>query len=238
MKAMILAAGLGTRLKPFTDSQPKALAIVNQKTILSRNIEYLKSFGITDIIINVHHFANQIIDHTNENQNFGINITISDETDEVLETGGGLKKAAWFFNDHQPFVLMNVDILTDMNLGNMIQYHLDKKPLATLAVSERTSSRCFLFNETNELCGWKNKQTNEEKISKPNEELIPYSFSGIHIIDPTLLPLIKQEGKFSLVDVYLDLAKTQTILGYNHTGCHLMDVGKPESIIEAEKIFI
>ena len=238
MKAMILAAGLGTRLKPFTDSHPKALAIVNQKTILSRNIEYLKSFGITDIIINVHHFANQIIDHTNENQNFGINITISDETDEVLETGGGLKKAAWFFNDHQPFVLMNVDILTDMNLGNMIQYHLDKKPLATLAVSERTSSRCFLFNETNELCGWKNKQTNEEKISKPNEELIPYSFSGIHIIDPTLLPLIKQEGKFSLVDVYLDLAKTQTILGYNHTGCHLMDVGKPESIIEAEKIFI
>jgi len=238
MKAMILAAGLGTRLKPFTDSHPKALAIVNQKTILSRNIEYLKSFGITDIIINVHHFANQIIDHINENQNFGINITISDETDEVLETGGGLKKAAWFFNDHQPFVLMNVDILTDMNLGNMIQYHLDKKPLATLAVSERTSSRCFLFNETNELCGWKNKQTNEEKISKPNEELIPYSFSGIHIIDPTLLPLIKQEGKFSLVDVYLDLAKTQTILGYNHTGCHLMDVGKPESIIEAEKIFI
>jgi len=238
MKAMILAAGLGTRLKPFTDSHPKALAIVNQKTILSRNIEYLKSFGITDIIINVHHFANQIIDHTNENQNFGINITISDETDEVLETGGGLKKAAWFFNDHQPFVLMNVDILTDMNLGNMIQYHLDKKPLATLAVSERTSSRCFLFNKTNELCGWKNKQTNEEKISKPNEELIPYSFSGIHIIDPTLLPLIKQEGKFSLVDVYLDLAKTQTILGYNHTGCHLMDVGKPESIIEAEKIFI
>ncbi|HOZ50384.1 MAG TPA: nucleotidyltransferase family protein [Chitinophagaceae bacterium] len=238
MKAMILAAGLGTRLKPFTDSHPKALAIVNQKTILSRNIEYLKSFGITDIIINVHHFANQIIDHINENQNFGINITISDETNEVLETGGGLKKAAWFFNDHQPFVLMNVDILTDMNLGNMIQYHLDKKPLATLAVSERTSSRCFLFNKTNELCGWKNKQTNEEKISKPNEELIPYSFSGIHIIDPTLLPLIKQEGKFSLVDVYLDLAKTQTILGYNHTGCHLMDVGKPESIIEAEKIFI
>jgi len=235
---MILAAGLGTRLKPFTDSHPKALAIVNQKTILSRNIEYLKSFGITDIIINVHHFANQIIDHINENQNFGINITISDETNEVLETGGGLKKAAWFFNDHQPFVLMNVDILTDMNLGNMIQYHLDKKPLATLAVSERTSSRCFLFNKTNELCGWKNKQTNEEKISKPNEELIPYSFSGIHIIDPTLLPLIKQEGKFSLVDVYLDLAKTQTILGYNHTGCHLMDVGKPESIIEAEKIFI
>ena len=235
---MILAAGLGTRLKPFTDSHPKALAIVNQKTILSRNIEYLKSFGITGIIINVHHFANQIIDHINENQNFGINITISDETNEVLETGGGLKKAAWFFNDHQPFVLMNVDILTDMNLGNMIQYHLDKKPLATLAVSERTSSRCFLFNKTNELCGWKNKQTNEEKISKPNEELIPYSFSGIHIIDPTLLPLIKQEGKFSLVDVYLDLAKTQTILGYNHTGCHLMDVGKPESIIEAEKIFI
>jgi len=116
MKAMILAAGLGTRLKPFTDFHPKALALVNQKTLLQRNIEYLKSFGVDEIIVNVHHFADQIIQHINEHNQFGIRISISDETDQVLETGGGLKKAAWFFDDGKPFVLMNVDILTDLNL--------------------------------------------------------------------------------------------------------------------------
>ncbi|MCC7029824.1 MAG: NTP transferase domain-containing protein, partial [Chitinophagaceae bacterium] len=130
MKAMILAAGLGTRLKPFTDSHPKALAIVNGKTLLQRNIEYLKKYGITEIIVNVHHFADQIISHLQHHQNFGIPISISDETDEVLETGGGLKKAAWFFKDQQPFVLMNADILTKMNLQAMISDHLAHQPLA------------------------------------------------------------------------------------------------------------
>lgn len=238
MKAMILAAGLGSRLKPFTDKHPKALAPVNGKTLLQRNIEYLKSFGVTEMIVNVHHFADQIIDHLKAHQNFGINITISDETNEVLETGGGLQKAAWFFDDHQPFLVMNVDILTQMNLQPLISLHHEKKPLATLAVSDRGSSRCFLFNEDGELCGWKNKNTGEVRISKSSGIMIEKSFSGIHIIDPQIFSSISQSGKFSIVDVYLELAKTHSILSYDHSGELLMDVGKPESVVEAEKYFI
>lgn len=237
MKAMILAAGLGTRLKPFTDHHPKALAVVNGKTILQRNIEYLSVNGVTDIIVNVHHFADQIIHHLHANNNFGTHIVISDESNEVLETGGGLKKASWFFDDGQAFFLMNVDILTDANLRRMMKQHEEQKPLATLAVSDRTSSRCFLFNEQMQLCGWRNNNTGDEKISREGEVLHPLSFSGIHIIDPRIFSLIDQEGKFSMVDVYLDLAKTNTILAYNHSGSLLIDVGKPESIVEAEKMF-
>jgi NDP-sugar pyrophosphorylase family protein len=238
MKAMILAAGLGTRLKPFTDRHPKALALVNSKTILQRNIEYLKSFGINEIIINVHHFADQILDHLQQHQNFGIHISISNEEDEVLETGGGLKKAAWFFEDGNPFVLMNVDILTNMNLGAMMQFHLQQKPLASLAVSDRESSRCFLFDTQNQLSGWRNNTTGEEKIVRSELALHALSFSGIHILDPKIFSLIKQQGKFSMVDVYLDLAKSQSIMAYDHSGCDLIDVGKPESILAAEQIFI
>jgi N-acetyl-alpha-D-muramate 1-phosphate uridylyltransferase len=234
---MILAAGLGTRLKPFTDLHPKALAIVNHKPILQRNIEYLKQYGVTKIIINVHHFAEQIITFLNEHNNFGIDIQISDETDEVLETGGGLKKAQWFLDDSKAFILMNVDILTNMNLSNLIQLHDEKKPMATLAVSQRESSRCFLFNESMQLCGWRNKAKQEEKISRQENNYLQYAFSGIHFIDSAIFKFINQEGKFSMVDVYLALAKTQSIMGYDHTGCHLMDVGKPESILRAEEIF-
>lgn len=237
MKAMILAAGLGTRLKPFTDHHPKALAHVNGKTLLQRNIEYLKSFGVTEMIVNVHHFADQIIAHLNAHHNFGIEIAVSDETNEVLETGGGLQKAAWFFDDQKPFLAMNVDILTQMNLQPMIDLHLAKKPLATLAVSDRGSSRCFLFDEQDTLCGWKNKNTGEVRISKPSDIQIEKSFSGVHLIDPELFSLINQTGKFSIVDVYLELTKTHSILSFDHSGELLMDVGKPESIIEAEKYF-
>jgi len=235
MKAMILAAGLGTRLKPFTESHPKALAEVNNKPILLRNIDYLRSFGIDEIVINVHHFANQIIEFIQENKIN--NISISDETDVVLETGGGLKKASYLLEDSNPFVLMNVDILTDLDLGKMISSHKENNPIATLGVSKRESSRCFLFNEKNELCGWRNKNTNEEKISQKEMNYTEFAFSGIHIINPSIFKLMKQEGKFSMVDVYLELAKTEKIIGYDHTGSHLIDVGKPESIIKAETIF-
>jgi len=234
---MILAAGLGTRLKPFTDFHPKALAVVNQKTLLQRNIEYLKLFDIDEIIVNVHHFADQIVQHISDNNQFGIRITISDETDQVLETGGGLKKAAWFFDDGKPFVLMNVDILTDLNLQQVIDQHASQQAMATLAVSTRESSRCFLFNDHHQLCGWRNKATGEEKISRAESNLIEKSFSGIHIIEPSIFKYLTQEGKFSIVDTYLELAKAHTILGYDHSGCHLMDVGKPESIVKAEGIF-
>jgi len=238
MKAMILAAGLGTRLKPFTDKHPKALAMVNNKTILQRNIRYLASFEINTIIINIHHFADQIISFIKKNKGFGSNISFSDERDEVLETGGGIKKAAWFFEkQNEPFVVMNVDVLTDMNLNAMISLHQTNKPLATLAVSSRKTSRYFLFNEQNILCGWKNVKTGEEKISRQSSKYIEKAFSGIHIISPEIFPLIKMEGKFSMVDVYLELAKAHSIQAFDHSGSRFIDVGKPESILEAAQIF-
>jgi NDP-sugar pyrophosphorylase family protein len=239
MKAMILAAGLGTRLKPFTDNHPKALARVNDKTLLQRNIEYLAQFGIIEIIINVHHFANQIIDIVNANNGFGSKISISDETREVLETGGGLKKASWYFEkENEPFVVMNVDILTDMNLAEMIKQHKKEKPLATLAVTTRFTSRYFLFDELNHLCGWKNTKTNEQKISRESEERNPKAFSGIHVISPEIFSLIKMKGKFSMVDVYLELSKTYFISAFDHSNSKFIDVGKPESMLKAEKLFI
>ena len=238
MKAMILAAGLGTRLKPFTDKHPKALAMVNNKTILQRNIRYLASFEINTIIINIHHFADQIISFIKKNKGFGSNISFSDERDEVLETGGGIKKAAWFFEkQNKPFVVMNVDVLTDMNLNAMISLHQTNKPLATLAVSSRKTSRYFLFNEQNILCGWKNVKTGEEKISRQSSKYIEKAFSGIHVISPEIFPLIKMEGKFSMVDVYLELAKAHSIQAFDHSGSRFIDVGKPESILEAAQIF-
>jgi len=240
MKAMILAAGLGTRLKPWTDHHPKALAVVNGKSLLQRNIEYLQQFGITEVLVNVHHFADQIIDAVQKNNGWGSNITISDETDEVLETGGGLKKAAWYFEGTSSFVLMNVDILTSLDMSAMIQAHESAKPLATLAISERATSRYFLFDDQQQLKGWRNVVTGEEKpaeISKKIADLQQMAFSGIHIIDPVLLTLMERTGKFSMVDVYLDLCEKHSILGYDHTGAVLVDVGKPESIVKAEKIF-
>ena len=238
MKAMILAAGLGTRLKPFTDKHPKALAIVNGKTILQRNIEYLASYGIKEVIVNVHHFANQITDLIETNDGFGSAITFSDETNEVLETGGGIKKAAWFFeNDDEPFVVMNVDILTDMNLEQMILQHKKNNPLATLAVTSRVTSRYFLFDDLNHLCGWTNEKTCERKISRESKNYILKAFSGIHIISPKIFSLIKMEGKFSMVDVYLELAKTHDITAFDHSDSKFIDVGKPESILKAENLF-
>ncbi|MBS1580146.1 MAG: NTP transferase domain-containing protein [Bacteroidetes bacterium] len=238
MKAMIFAAGLGTRLKPFTDKHPKALAIVNNKTLLQRNIEYLQQFGIKNVIVNVHHFSNQIINILEKNKGWGSNIAISNETDEVLETGGGLKKAAWYFKNENDFVVMNADILTDMHLDEMIKQHQQKKCLATLAVSDRTSSRYFLFNENDELCGWQNINTNEQKIVRKSKMLIPKAFSGIHVINSSIFSLIQQEGKFSMVDVYLSLATTHSIISFNHSANKFIDVGKPENIIKAESLFI
>lgn len=236
---MILAAGLGTRLKPFTDKHPKALVEINRKTVLQRNIEYLSNYGIKKVIVNVHHFADQIIEHLNKNNSFGSEVLISDETNEVLETGGGIKKAAWFLNENKdPFVVINVDILTDMNLNEMIRLHHKANPIATLAVTERNTSRYFLFDENNHLCGWENIKSGEQKISKKSNQYIRKAFSGIHIISPEIFPLIKLAGKFSMVDVYLELAKTHTITSFDHSNSKLIDVGKPESVLKAEKIFL
>lgn len=238
MKAMILAAGLGTRLKPFTDSHPKALAVVNEKTILQRNIEFLGRFGISEIIINVHHFANQVIDFLKKNKDFGSKITISDEGDEVLETGGGLKKASWFFEgDDSPFIVMNVDVLTDLNLKRMIEQHYKLQPLATLAVTNRHTSRYFLFDEVDLLCGWKNIKTGEQKISREASGYIQKAFSGVHLISPKIFSLMFADGKFSIVDLYLELSKTHGITAFDHSNSKFIDVGKPDSIMKAEKLF-
>ena len=236
MKAMILAAGLGTRFKPWTDSHPKALAKVNGKSLLERNLLYLQSFGIREVLVNVHHFADQIRDAIIANDGWGSNISISDETDQVLETGGGLKKAQDFF-DQGSFILMNVDILTDMDLEKMISYHNETKPMATLAVTSRKSSRYFLFDKNSRLSGWRNTKTGEEIIPFFKPGLEEKAFSGIHMISPQIFPLIHQQGKFSIVDVYLDLAGNNSIMGFDHSGSRLVDVGKTEAVTTAELFF-
>ena len=238
MKAMILAAGLGTRLKPWTDKHPKALALVNKKSLLQRNIEYLQQFGIYNVIVNVHHFADQIIESIQQNKGWSSNISISDETEAVLETGGGLKKAAHFFIEEENFVLMNVDVLTDMPLDKMISFHLSHKSFATIAITQRKTSRYFLFNERDELCGWQNVKTGEEKIVRAANEFNQKAFSGIHILNKKIFHYLQRwNGKFSMVDVYLNAAKTEAIRSFDHSIYKFIDVGKPQSIEEAERLF-
>ncbi|MBA5628513.1 nucleotidyltransferase family protein [Moheibacter lacus] len=235
-KAMLFAAGLGTRLKPFTDHHPKALAMVNGKPLLERNIEYLKEFGVNEFVINVHHFADQIKDFLVSKNNFGVEIHISDESDEVLETGGGLVKAKNLLGN-EPFLVMNVDILTDLNIEEMIQFHLRNKPLVTMAVSDRNSSRKLLFEKDLELKGWRNLNSGESIIVSDNP-LRELAFSGIHIIDPKLFKQMPESGKFSIMTTYMELMKEEKILGFDHSGGILIDVGRPESVLEAERIFV
>ncbi len=236
MKAMLFAAGLGTRLKPFTDKHPKALAEVNGKTLLELNIRYLQRFGIEDVIVNVHHFADQIEQVINDNSGFGSWVTISDERDEVLETGGGLKKAAPYFEHEEDFVIMNVDVLTNLDLGKMIEAHKASDAMATLAVMQRESSRQLLFDEHLMLCGWTNNNTGEQKIVREVLEMQPLAFSGIQVLSNRMLD-IPFKGKFSIIDLYLHNARENIIRGYNHTGNVFIDVGKPESLEKAAYLF-
>ena len=236
MKALIFAAGKGTRLKPFTDHHPKALAKVNGIPLLERNIKYLKSFGINDFVVNVHHFGEQIIEFLKLNNNFDCNIEISDESLELLETGGGLVFARKFLDFDEDFLIMNADILTDLDINELVKYHTKKKDLITLAVSERESSRKLLFNDDMVLKGWMNVQSGEQRLAEFNKGFKPYAFSGIHCINPEIFDKIKRTGKFSIMEEYLDLMQTEEIHGYIHQS-KLIDVGKPHSIIEAEKYF-
>lgn len=237
MKAMIFAAGLGTRFKPWTDSHPKALAPVNGKPLLQRNIEYLQQYGITDVVVNVHHFADQLIAAIKDNNGWGSNVSISDERDEVLETGGGLLKARPLLEDNDPFVTLNADILTNLDINKLLDFHKQKKSLASFGITSRPSSRNFLFDETDRLCGWINTSTGEKKISIDKPNLRPMAYSCVVIFEPTIFNLIPQRGKFSLVDTYLSLAAQHPIYGYDHSGDKLVDVGKPESVAVAEAQF-
>jgi len=237
MKAMIFSAGLGTRFKPWTDTHPKALAIVNGKSLLQRNIEYLQQYGIRDVIVNVHHFAGQVLDAVKKNKGWGSNVFISDETDVVLETGGGLVKAKDLFTPGEKFITCNVDILTDLSIDKLLAFHEKHKPLISFGVTNRKSSRYLLFNEKDRLCGWRNVKTGEEKIKIPEDVLIQKAYSCVVVFEYAIFQLMPFTGKFSLMDAYLALAKDHLILGYDHSGDRLVDVGKPESVEIAEKLF-
>ena len=236
MKALIFAAGKGTRLKPFTNHHPKALATVNGVPLLERNIRFLQGFGINDFVINIHHFGDQIVDFLRKNDNFGAKIEISDERGELLETGGGLVFARKFLDFQEDFLIMNADILTDLNVSEFVKYHQEKKDFATLAVSDRKSSRKLLFNSEMVLRGWLNVETGEQRLAEFNKGFKALAFSGIHCINPEIFNKIKRTGKFSIMEEYLDLMHTEQIQGFEHHGI-LIDVGRPESVLEAEKIF-
>lgn len=237
MKAMIFCAGLGTRFKPWTDKHPKALALVNGKSLLQRNIEYLQQYQIRDVVINVHHFSEQIINAIEKNDGWGSNILISNETEALLETGGGLLKAQPLLSNGQPFITLNADFLTDLPLTDLINFHQEKKALISFGVTNRTSSRHLLFDEQHRLCGWENVLKGEKIIKRNTPHLRAKAYSCVVVFDPGIFEKIPQRGKFSLIDTYLSLAQQELIYGYDHSGNKLIDVGKPESVALAEKLF-
>jgi NDP-sugar pyrophosphorylase family protein len=240
MRALIFAAGLGTRLKEHTENKPKALVQLAGKPLIQWAIENLKSFGVGHIVINVHHFADQIIDFISKNHSFGIRIDISDERDMLLDTGGGLKNAARFFEGKKPVLIYNVDIVSNLNLHKLIDFHIQNKPLATLAVRRRETSRYLMFDENMLLSGWKNFSSGDTIISREAEfaDSEPFAFSGIHIVQPEIFDLIAETGKFPIMDLYLRLAKNHPIKGYLDQSDLWMDLGKPAQLAEAEKLFL
>jgi NDP-sugar pyrophosphorylase family protein len=235
MRAMILAAGLGTRLKPITNNIPKALVKVGNATLLEICIKYLKAQGVSDIIINVHHFAAQIINYLANNNNFGVHISISDETEKLLDTGGGLNKTSWFFDDGKPFLLHNVDVISNLNLKTLYEIHINSNSIATLAVRKRESGRYLLFNSVNILCGWKNVKTNKTIRSVKIKLLKEFAFSGIHIIDPKIFSLMPNDKVFSMIDLYLKVMKSKNIYGYVDKDSFWMDVGNLANLRIAEE---
>ncbi|MEG8990749.1 nucleotidyltransferase family protein [Ignavibacteria bacterium 4148-Me] len=234
MKAFILAAGLGTRLRPLTDSTPKALIKINGIPLLEIIIKRLIKFGFNKITINVHHLAEQIIDFIEKNK-FDADIFISDERNLLLDTGGGLKKASSFFDDGFPFLIHNVDVLSDINLIDFYEYHKNQDAIATIAVQKRNSSRYFLFDNENNLCGWKNSKTSETKIVRASSTpLNEYAFSGIHIVNPDIFNHFPRDDVFSIIDFYLAVAVEKRITFYDHSKNFFFDLGKKENLQQAE----
>jgi MurNAc alpha-1-phosphate uridylyltransferase len=240
MQAMIFSAGLGTRFKPWTDQHPKALALVNGKSLLQRNIEYLQENGINDVIVNVHHFADQIENAIVENDGWGTDILVSDERDQVLETGGGLLHAKNLFNPGERLITCNVDILTDLDIGKLLRFHEQQQALISFGVTNRPTSRNLLFDDNSRLVGWRNIKTGEERISIPGTAFVEKAYSCVVVFEYEIFRLMEEigfHGKFSLIDVYLALAAKHRIMGFDHTGDRFVDVGKPESVAIAESIF-
>ncbi len=239
MKAMILAAGLGTRLRPLTDDRPKALVTVAGRTLLEIALCRLRSFGVREVIVNAHHYAQMIADFLQTHQDFGMRIEISRE-EELLDTGGGLKKAAPFFlsggNLAEPFILHNVDVLSTIDLGRMMQLHVEQDALATLAVQDRQTSRYLLFDPQNQLCGRRTGRDGEAELVRPAAETQPLAFCGIHILSPRIFEKIQEEGAFSIISAYLRLATGgEKIIAFRADGSSWRDLGRPESIVQAEQ---
>ena len=231
MKAMILAAGLGTRLKPLTDKKPKALVEVNGLPLIDIQLQHLLQHGFKEIIVNVHHFTDLMVDHLKRIDLPGLRIEISHEKD-LLDTGGGLKEAAWFFDDDKPFLLHNVDVLTNLDYKHLIDIHEKQNALATLAVRRRITNRYFLFDQLMKLCGWESLNPPEKKIKRMGSgELTQFSFMGVHVISPEIFDHLTEQGTFSIVKSYLDLAdKNQAVFGYDASTADWLDVGKKESL--------
>ena len=240
MKAMILAAGLGTRLRPLTDSRPKALVEVGGRTLLEITLARLREAGITEVIVNVHHHAKMVVAYLKENNNFGMRIDISREDDLLLDTGGGLKRAAWFFREEEagaeePFILHNVDVVSSIDLKRMAGYHSERRALATLAVQNRASSRQLLFDDGMALCG-RRIQGRPDEIARTVPAVQAMAFSGIHVISPRLLEMICEEGVFSIMDVYLRLAANRaSILGFSADEYYWRDVGRLSDLQQANE---
>jgi mannose-1-phosphate guanylyltransferase len=238
MRAMVLAAGLGTRLRPLTAERPKALLEIERRTLLEITLCRLRGFDIREVIVNVHHFADMILEYLRANDNFGMRIEISRE-DVLLDTGGGLKKAAWFFLEdpaerNQPFLLHNVDILSTIDLERLVQFHIEHRALATLAVQDRASSRYLLFDEQLQLCGRRFEQDQITEVAPPLQKAQALAFSGIHVISPRLFAMMTEEGAFSIVQAYLRLAaQGAKLLAFRGDDYYWRDLGTPDSLKQA-----
>jgi NDP-sugar pyrophosphorylase family protein len=235
MKAMVLAAGLGTRLRPLTDDRPKALVEVSGRTMLEITLARLRAFGMDDVIVNAHHFADKLIEYLRAHANFGMNIEVSRE-DVLLDTGGGLKKAAHFFaGSGEPFLLHNVDVLSNIDFAQMLEVHRKQRALATLAVQDRPGSRRLLFNDRLQLCG-RQVQGASDEIVQTFPGMKPLAFAGIHVISPAIFEHMTEEGVFSIIATYLRLAgEGAPIVGFRADDNYWRDLGKPESIRQAEE---
>ena len=241
MKAMVLAAGLGTRLRPLTDDRPKALVTVAGRTLLEITLSRLKAFGVQEVIVNTHHYADMIVHYLRANNNFGMRIEVSRE-EVLLDTGGGLKHAAWFFlegsaRSQEPFIVHNVDVVSTIDLARMMRFHVEHAALATLAVQDRATSRYLLFDQHGQLCGRRAGQTVEEaqpELVRPAAAVQALAFSGIHILSPRIFATIEEEGAFSIIPAYLHLAaKEEKILAFRADEYYWRDLGRPQSILQA-----
>ena len=242
MRAMVLAAGLGTRLRPLTNDRPKALVELGGRTLLEITLTRLASLGVREVIINVHHFADLVIQYLKTKDNFGLKVEVSRE-ELLLDTGGGLKKASWFFLQDpnrldEPFILHNVDVVSTIDFERIVKVHLENHALATLAVQERESSRYLLFDEQGELCGRRIGRDQEPELVRSSPSLQQLAFSGIHIISPRLLPKMSEEGVFSIIATYVRLAKEGgKIMAFRADDCYWRDLGRIEDLRQAEKEF-